>query len=243
MLAQVGNQGNVGNQNGNMVNENVHENIGNVIVNGNRNHAMVGAGHAAYTDRFHELARLVPHLVTPESRMIERQRLRRDLSVEEDNEKKKCRLAEIGTSMLMDPEGNIKNLKEMLQICKGGDQEILILGIKSLVAVFKDIIPGLPTDKELAMVVSKDVRKTRLYESTLLNVYKNNNRVVNEELWTEAKTYGDIQLMTFVDYSSLISWKTIAICIFVTEVISAKYLMKTDDDAFVRVDEVLASLN
>ncbi|GJV53639.1 putative reverse transcriptase domain-containing protein [Tanacetum coccineum] len=30
------------------------------------NHAMVGAGHAAYTDRFHELARLVPHLVTPE---------------------------------------------------------------------------------------------------------------------------------------------------------------------------------
>ncbi|GJR75799.1 putative reverse transcriptase domain-containing protein [Tanacetum coccineum] len=36
------------------------------------NHAMVGAGHAAYTDRFHELARLVPHLVTPKSRMIER---------------------------------------------------------------------------------------------------------------------------------------------------------------------------
>ncbi|GKC91965.1 hypothetical protein Tco_1157407, partial [Tanacetum coccineum] len=29
------------------------------------NHAMVGAGHAAYTDRFHELPRLVPHLVTP----------------------------------------------------------------------------------------------------------------------------------------------------------------------------------
>nr|GEX82481.1 putative reverse transcriptase domain-containing protein [Tanacetum cinerariifolium] len=36
------------------------------------NHDMVGAGHATYTDRFHELARLVPHLVTPESRMIER---------------------------------------------------------------------------------------------------------------------------------------------------------------------------
>ncbi|GJR49192.1 reverse transcriptase domain-containing protein [Tanacetum coccineum] len=36
------------------------------------NHAMVKAGHAAYTDRFPELARLVPHLVTPESRMIER---------------------------------------------------------------------------------------------------------------------------------------------------------------------------
>ncbi|GJZ73016.1 putative reverse transcriptase domain-containing protein [Tanacetum coccineum] len=143
MLAQVSNRGNVGNQNGNVVNENVQENVGNVIVNGNRvgcsykeflacnlkeydgkggavvlsrwikkmesvhdmsgcsvnqkvkyiagsfvefcpshemqkleselwNHAMVGAGHAAYTDRFHELARLVSHLVTPESRMIER---------------------------------------------------------------------------------------------------------------------------------------------------------------------------
>ncbi|GJX26287.1 putative reverse transcriptase domain-containing protein [Tanacetum coccineum] len=34
--------------------------------------AIIGAGHAAYTNRFHELARLVPHLVTPESIMIER---------------------------------------------------------------------------------------------------------------------------------------------------------------------------
>ncbi|GKC70963.1 putative reverse transcriptase domain-containing protein, partial [Tanacetum coccineum] len=33
---------------------------------------MVRAGHVAYIDRFHELARLVPYLVTPESRMIER---------------------------------------------------------------------------------------------------------------------------------------------------------------------------
>ncbi|GJY79734.1 putative reverse transcriptase domain-containing protein, partial [Tanacetum coccineum] len=176
MLAQVSNRWNVGNQNGNVVNENIQENIGNVIVNGNRvgcsykeflacnpkeydgkggvvvltcgikkmesvhdmsgcsidqkvkytagsfvgkaltwwnsqictlsrevaismswndfkfmmiqefcpshemqklesvlwNYTMVGASHAAYTDRFHELARLVPHLVTPESRMIER---------------------------------------------------------------------------------------------------------------------------------------------------------------------------
>ncbi|GKA59436.1 hypothetical protein Tco_0758749 [Tanacetum coccineum] len=36
------------------------------------NQAMVGASHAAYTDRFHELARLVPHLVTPENKRIER---------------------------------------------------------------------------------------------------------------------------------------------------------------------------
>ncbi|GJS39991.1 hypothetical protein Tco_0565034 [Tanacetum coccineum] len=36
MLAQVSNRGNVGNQNGNVVNENIQENIGNMIVNGNR---------------------------------------------------------------------------------------------------------------------------------------------------------------------------------------------------------------
>ncbi|GJT49938.1 putative reverse transcriptase domain-containing protein [Tanacetum coccineum] len=91
MLAQVGNQGNVGNQNVNVVNETVQESIRNVIVNGNQirtlsrevavsmswndfkfmmieefypshemqkleselwNHAMVEAGHAAYTDRY-----------------------------------------------------------------------------------------------------------------------------------------------------------------------------------------------
>ncbi|GKB87654.1 putative reverse transcriptase domain-containing protein [Tanacetum coccineum] len=33
---------------------------------------VVVADHAAYTDRFHELARLVPHLVTPENKRIER---------------------------------------------------------------------------------------------------------------------------------------------------------------------------
>ncbi|GJS67640.1 reverse transcriptase domain-containing protein [Tanacetum coccineum] len=36
------------------------------------NHKMVGANHAAYTDRFHELAKLVPHLVTPETSRIKR---------------------------------------------------------------------------------------------------------------------------------------------------------------------------
>ncbi|GKA01148.1 putative reverse transcriptase domain-containing protein [Tanacetum coccineum] len=35
------------------------------------NHVMVKASHATHTDRFHELARLVPHLVTPENKRIE----------------------------------------------------------------------------------------------------------------------------------------------------------------------------
>ncbi|GJV62574.1 putative reverse transcriptase domain-containing protein [Tanacetum coccineum] len=36
------------------------------------NHAMVGAGHAAYTDWFYELARLVPHIITLEGKKIKR---------------------------------------------------------------------------------------------------------------------------------------------------------------------------
>nr|GEU51436.1 hypothetical protein [Tanacetum cinerariifolium] len=36
------------------------------------NHAMVRAGHATYTDKFHELARLVPYLVTLEDKRTER---------------------------------------------------------------------------------------------------------------------------------------------------------------------------
>ncbi|GJV81116.1 uncharacterized mitochondrial protein-like protein [Tanacetum coccineum] len=36
------------------------------------NHKMIGANHVGYTDRFHELAKLVPYLVTPESARIKR---------------------------------------------------------------------------------------------------------------------------------------------------------------------------
>nr|GEZ68677.1 reverse transcriptase domain-containing protein [Tanacetum cinerariifolium] len=67
MLAQVRNQGNVRNQNEFCPSHEIQK-----LETELWNHAMVRAGHAAYTDRFHKLARLVPHLVTPESRKIER---------------------------------------------------------------------------------------------------------------------------------------------------------------------------
>lgn len=74
-------------------------------------------------------------------------------------------------------------------------------------------------------------------------VGQHSNKQVNKEIWREALTYGDIQLMPFVDYYNLITLKTLAICIFGTEIIQPKYIMKTDDDTFVRVDEVLSVLN
>ncbi|GKA73149.1 putative reverse transcriptase domain-containing protein [Tanacetum coccineum] len=42
------------------------------LVNEFWNHKMIGANHAGYTDRFHKLAKLVPHLVTLESARIKR---------------------------------------------------------------------------------------------------------------------------------------------------------------------------
>ncbi|CAL9216217.1 unnamed protein product [Arabidopsis halleri] len=86
-----------------------------------------------------------------------------------------------------------------------------------------------------------DVRSGRVAVRFFVGLHK--SPLVNLELWNEARTYGDVQLMPFVDYYSLISWKTLAICIFGTEVDSARFIMKTDDDAFVRVDEVLLSLS
>ncbi|KAM1107520.1 hypothetical protein EV1_004228 [Malus domestica] len=102
--------------------------------------------------------------------------VKQDLTAEEAFESKKNKLAELGMALLSDPESNIKSLKEVLQMCKDNNHAIVKLGLLSLLAVFKDIIPGyrirLPTEKELEMKVSKDVKKMRLYESTLLSVYK-----------------------------------------------------------------------
>ncbi|XP_059661855.1 nucleolar complex-associated protein 3 [Cornus florida] len=111
---------------------------------------------------------------TPQAEVLAE--VKKELSAEEANEGKKYRLAELGTTLLTDPESNIKSLREMLQLSKDGDHAIVALGLKSLLAVFRDIIPGykirLPTEKEQEMVVSKAVKKMRYYESTLLSAYK-----------------------------------------------------------------------
>nr|GEY53753.1 hypothetical protein [Tanacetum cinerariifolium] len=58
------------------------------------NHKMVGANHVGYTDQFHELAKLVSHLVTPESSSIKRAGILTDEAVScgtltKGNEKRK----------------------------------------------------------------------------------------------------------------------------------------------------------
>ena len=68
--------------------------------------------------------------------------VKEDLTAEEAFETKKSKLAELGNALLTDPESNIKFLKEMLQISKENDPTIVKLGLLSLLAVFKDIVPG-----------------------------------------------------------------------------------------------------
>lgn len=141
--------------------------------------------------------------------------MKEELSVEELFEKKKGQLAELGMAMLEDPESNIRSLNDMLGISNDKDQKVVKLGLMSLLAVFKDIIPRylavyffyvpfirknkfsyipsqIPkylsyifvislycsyrirqlTEKELAVEVSKEVKKTRYYEYTLIRCYK-----------------------------------------------------------------------
>ncbi|KAG7590682.1 CCAAT-binding factor [Arabidopsis suecica] len=111
---------------------------------------------------------------TPQAALLAE--VKEELSAAETFENKKNKLAELGMLLLSDPEANIKSLKEMLDICKDENTKIVKLGLLSLLAVFKDIIPGyrirLPTEKELEMKISKEVKKTRFYESTLLKAYK-----------------------------------------------------------------------
>ncbi|KAF6172506.1 hypothetical protein GIB67_007019 [Kingdonia uniflora] len=102
--------------------------------------------------------------------------IKEDLFVEKLFEVKKNKLAELGTSLLTDPEKNIKSLKEITEISKGEGHDVVKLGLLYFLTGFKDIIPGyrirLPTEKELQMNVSKAVKKTWFYESTLLTTYK-----------------------------------------------------------------------
>ncbi|KAH8934904.1 hypothetical protein BDL97_17G004700 [Sphagnum fallax] len=67
------------------------------------------------------------------------------------------------------------------------------------------------------------------------------NHHANKELWNEAVTYGDIQILPFVDNYDLIVFKTVAVCMYATKVMKTKYVMKTDDDTFVRIDGVQAA--
>ncbi|KAL2482485.1 putative beta-1 [Forsythia ovata] len=62
---------------------------------------------------------------------------------------------------------------------------------------------------------------------------------VNVELKNEAEFFQDIVTVPYMDTYDLVILKTVAICEYGVKVASAKYIMKGDDDTFVRVDAVV----
>lgn len=78
--------------------------------------------------------------------------------------------------LLAAPEEHVRNLRALLALTADDDLQVRRLAQLSLLAVLRDIMPGyrirLPSEKELSMPVSKDVRKVRDYESTLLRLYQ-----------------------------------------------------------------------
>ncbi|KAK6924925.1 Glycosyl transferase, family 31, partial [Dillenia turbinata] len=63
---------------------------------------------------------------------------------------------------------------------------------------------------------------------------------MNIELKKEANFFGDMVIVPYMDNYDLVVLKTVAICEYGVQIVSAKYIMKCDDDTFVRVD---ASIN
>ncbi|RDX60965.1 Hydroxyproline O-galactosyltransferase GALT6, partial [Mucuna pruriens] len=62
---------------------------------------------------------------------------------------------------------------------------------------------------------------------------------INAELKKEAEFFGDIVIVPYLDNYDLVVLKTVAICEYGVHTVSAKYIMKGDDDTFVRVDAVI----
>ncbi|GAB2269912.1 Hydroxyproline O-galactosyltransferase galt6 [Dionaea muscipula] len=62
---------------------------------------------------------------------------------------------------------------------------------------------------------------------------------VNVYLKNEAEFFGDIVIVPYMDTYDLVVVKTVAICEYGVRTISAKNIMKCDDDTFVRVDAIV----
>ncbi|KAG4208630.1 hypothetical protein ERO13_A03G145200v2 [Gossypium hirsutum] len=67
----------------------------------------------------------------------------------------------------------------------------------------------------------------------------NGRKDVNVELKKEAEYFGDIVIVPYMDNYDLVVLKTVAICEYGIHTVAAKYIMKCDDDTFVRVDPVI----
>ncbi|KAJ0975711.1 hypothetical protein J5N97_017676 [Dioscorea zingiberensis] len=70
----------------------------------------------------------------------------------------------------------------------------------------------------------------------------NPRKEVNAVLKKEAEYFGDIVILPFMDRYDLVVLKTIAICEYGVRNLTASYIMKCDDDAFIRLNVVLKKI-
>ncbi|KAH6578907.1 hypothetical protein BASA60_003496 [Batrachochytrium salamandrivorans] len=86
------------------------------------------------------------------------------------------RLASAASQLIENPEANIGELKALHRISKTSDSRIIKLALLTELTVFKDIIPGYRirklSEKELSAQVSKEVKRLRQYEESLLGSYQ-----------------------------------------------------------------------
>ncbi|XP_020268939.1 hydroxyproline O-galactosyltransferase GALT2-like isoform X1 [Asparagus officinalis] len=94
------------------------------------------------------------------------------------------------------------------------------------------------------------VRKTWMQSSNIKSsnvvarffVALNARKEVNSVLKKEAEYFGDIVILPFMDRYELVVLKTMAICEYGVQNLTAAYIMKCDDDTFIRVDAVLKEI-
>lgn len=70
----------------------------------------------------------------------------------------------------------------------------------------------------------------------------NTRSEVNAILKKEAAYFGDTEILPFMDRYELVVLKTIAICEYGVQNVTAAYIMKCDDDTFIRIDTVLKEI-
>ncbi|KAL6579972.1 Hydroxyproline O-galactosyltransferase galt5 [Orobanche minor] len=94
------------------------------------------------------------------------------------------------------------------------------------------------------MAVRKSWMQYELIKSSRVVVVRfivalHRKKEVNVEVKKEAEFFGDIVVVPYLDHYDLVVLKTVAICEFGVRTVHAKYIMKGDDDTFIRVAAII----
>ena len=176
-------------------------------------------------------------------------------------------LARIASVMSEDPEDNIGLLASLAEITMSKNVTVKKLGLGTMLAIFKDIIPGYrirPIGRDdMTNKVSKEVRKLRAFEQGLLNGYKSYLQVLkglakgSSSKDADAASLGSVAIAcacTLLENVSHFNERSILVAIVVgklslrmpsfkdqdyTRCLNAlEHTFQTDDDGFISLEVV-----